>query len=389
MILSKKINMCNIYMLVWLLGYIQNIYMNNSFLSLVLYIPFVLMTSYYIMQVVLRYRLKGAIKSLLFFFFILCIYGLFLLILNDAAGQDPKSFLMMLFSSLGPVFSFYVFARQGKLSEKNLKFFFVIFLIVAIMDYFEYERKMFLLLAQNNPFEEITNNTTYYFVGLLPFLFLFNKRPVCQYLSIACILGFVLAGMKRGAILTSLLILVWFICRTFKSSSWKKRVVIVAALCALFFVGSKFVETLYSTNMYFQQRIEDTVEGQSSGRDKLYVAFWNHYINNDNILQVLFGEGAYHTENIMHLKAHNDWLELLIDCGLFGVILYLIYWYRFMKDWIKSRSNTIIYSMMGACLIFTFVRTFFSMSFSDMPISICMMMGYCWGQSYCMQRYKC
>lgn len=84
--------------------------------------------------------------------------------------------------------------------------------------------------------------------------------------------------------------------------------------------------------------MEDTASGQSSGRDILYSTYWSHYINNDNIVQLLFGEGAYHTENILHLKAHNDWLELLIDCGLCGAILYFVYWYSFFKMWKKVRS---------------------------------------------------
>lgn len=383
--LRKNLNSCNLYIFLWAFGYVQNVYLNSSALSMLSYIPFTLMTLYYIAQMLLKYRMRGGIKVLLFFFLILCVYGLILLLFNNAFGQDPKSFLMMLFSSLGPVFPFYVFSRRGQITEKKMKICFGIFFVIAIMNYYEYEQKALLLLALNGPYEEITNNTTYYLVGLLPFVFLFGKRPLVQYLLIVCILGLVLSGMKRGAILTSVLLLIWFIFRTMKNISIKRKVVIMCVLALFVFVGIGFVENLYNSSDYFQQRIGDTVEGKSSGRDVLYLTYWNHYINNDNLFQLIFGEGAYHTENILHLKAHNDWLELLIDCGVFGVILYIIYWCSFLRDWKLCESNSIMYSMLGACFIFTFLRTFFSMSFSDMPFSICMMMGYCWGQIHIWQ----
>ncbi len=374
--LRKVVNTCNMYVVLWLLGYIQNMYFNSSFLSMVFYIPFTLMTMYYIKDVVFKYRTSGVMRVMMYFFLFLCVYGIGLLIYNDAEGQDPKSFLMMLFSSLGPIFPFYVFTKRGDLTIEKIKICFVVFLSVAIMEYFVYEQKAMMLLMLNSSFDEITNNSTYYFVALLPFIFFFNKKPFVQYLLIACIMGFVLSGMKRGAILISTILLLWFVVRTIKDASTKKRLWVICILLLFVFIGFHFVENLYNTSDYFQKRMEDTVSGQSSGRDRLYSTYWSHYINNDNIVQLLFGEGAYHTVNILHLKAHNDWLELLIDCGLCGAILYFVYWYFFFKMWKKSKVFHVYYSVVGACLLYTFIRTFFSMSFSDMPFSMCMLLGY-------------
>ena len=380
MIMLRKIaNPCNMYVVLWLLGYIQNMYLKSSSLSMTFYIPFTLMTMYYIKDAIFKYRVNRVMKTLLIFFIFLCMYGIALLIYDDAAGQDSKSFLMMLFSSLGPIFPLYVFTKQGKLTEQKLKIFFIVFLTVAILEYINYEQKALMLLTLNSSYDEITNNTSYYFVALLPFVFLFKNKPLVQYLLIALILGFVVSGMKRGAMLIGGLLLVWFIIRTMKYSSTKKKLWVIFLLLIFVYIGIHFIENLYDTSDYFQRRIVDTVEGQSSGRDRLYSTYWNHYINNDNILQLFLGEGAYHTENILHLKAHNDWLELLIDCGLCGAILYLIYWYSFFKLWRRSEAHPLYYSIIGACLLFTFVRTFFSMSFSDMPFSMASLLGYVFG----------
>lgn len=338
------------------------------------------MTMYYIKEAVIKYRMIGVMKVMLSFFLFLCVYGVGLLLFDDAVGQDPKSFLMMLFSSLGPLFPFYVFTKRGELTTHKLKICFFLFLIVAIMEYFAFEQKALMLLALNSSYDEITNNTTYYFVALIPFIFLFNKKPFFQYLLLACILGFVVSGMKRGAILISTLLLVWFVIRTMKNTSIKRRIWVICVLFLFVFIGVNFIENIYDTSDYFQRRMEDTVSGQSSGRDKIYNTYWNHYINNNNVLQLLFGEGAYHTENILHLKAHNDWLELLIDCGLCGAIIYIIYWISFIKLWKNINKYSVLYSIAGAYLIFTFIRSFFSMSFSDMPFSACMLLSYTWAK---------
>ena len=378
--IKKIASPCNMYVILWLFGYIQNIYYNSSLLSMVFYIPFTLMTMYYIKEAVIKYRMIGVMKVMLSFFLFLCVYGVGLLLFDDAVGQDPKSFLMMLFSSLGPIFPFYIFTKRGELTIHKLKICFFVFLIVAIMEYFAFEQKALMLLALNSSYDEITNNTTYYFVALIPFIFLFNKKPFFQYPLLACILGFVVSGMKRGAILISTLLLVWFVIRTMKNTSIKRRIWVICVFFLFVFIGVNFIENIYDTSDYFQRRMEDTVSGQSSGRDKIYNTYWNHYINNNNVLQLLFGEGAYHTENILHLKAHNDWLELLIDCGLCGAILYIMYWFSFIKLWKNINKYSVLYSIAGAYLIFTFIRSLFSMSFSDMPFSACMLLSYTWAQ---------
>ena len=142
-------------------------------------------------------------------------------------------------------------------------------------------------------------------------------------------------------------------------------------------VGIRYIEQFAEKSDYFQYRLESTTEGKSSGRDVIYSQLWNHYKSNENIFQLAFGEGAFHTQNINGYKAHNDWLELLIDCGLLGVIIYFIYWVNFYKAWRRSKGNFLVYMMMGAGLLFTFVRTFFSMSFSNMPFYMCVILAYC------------
>lgn len=381
--MEKNINTlfdaCTIYILLWLLGHVQNLFLSSSLVSLSFSIPYLLMTLYYIAKVFVSFHPKGAMKALCVFFVVLVCYGVALLILDNAKGAENKSFLMMLFNSLGPIFPFYVFTQQGLLTEKRMKNWFWPFLVVIIITFFvTQQRNLAEALESEYEYEEVTNNTAYSIAGLIPFVFLLRKKPIWQYFIMVLLLSFIVSGMKRGAMLTGALMLFWFVYVSVKTASKGKKLGIVLLTTITLIVGYRYIIRYYENSDYFQHRVEATMEGSSSNRDVIYETLWQHYINNDNILQLAFGEGAYHTQNVTgSLKAHNDWLELLIDCGLITVLLYVVYWMCFVIDWKKSKPDSLIFSMLGACFIYTYTRTFFSMSFSDMPFYINMIMGYC------------
>ena len=375
----KALDACNIYILLWLLGYVQNLFLNSSWISIVFYIPYLGMTLYYIAKIFTTYHPKGVMRALSVFFLILVFYGVALVLLNNVPGQDRKSFLMMLFGSLGPVFAFYVFTQHGLLTDNRIHFWFFVFLVVATISFFVNRQKVLELLAENNSqFEDVTNNSAYTVLTLLPFVFIIRKNLVWQYVIVGVLMVLVIMGMKRGAILTGIVMLLWFVFVNTKTVSKKRRFFSLLLTIVLIIIGWRFTIQFYEANEYFQYRLEMTLEGSSSNRNWIYSTLWQHYINNNNILQLAFGEGAFHTVNITGgLKAHNDWIELLIDCGFMGVFFYFVYWVCFIRDWVKSNQDVLVYSMMGSCLIYTLLKTFFSMSFGDNSFYICMILGYC------------
>ena len=375
----KFFDACNVYILLWVIGHLQQMFLNISLISRVFYVPFLLMTTYYTFKVYVSYRPHGVMKALGIFFAVLVVYGTALLFLNNARGQARTSFLIMLFGSLGPIFPFYVFTRKGLLTEKRMMGWLWVFLGVAIVGFFVTQEKTIALVQESGSrYEEITNNAAYSFAGLIPFVFLLKKKHLWQYITLAILFYFIISGFKRGAMLIGALMLVWFVYTLLKSSSTGMKLGVLLLTIAVIVVGYRFIINLYEKSDYFQYRIESSLEGNSSERDEIYVTLWNHYVHNDNILQFAFGEGAFHTENVTgSVKAHNDWLELLIDCGLFGVLLYVVYWGYFIIAWEKSKPKPLAYAMIGSCFIFTFTRTFFSMSFSNLPFYTAMIMGYC------------
>ena len=377
---NKAFDACTIYLLLWALGYVQKMFISSSLISMLFYLPYMGMTLYYVVKVFTNYRPKGVMLAFTAFFVVLLCYGLALVLLDNSV-KDNKSFLMFIINNLAPLYAFYYFSRQGLLTEKRLLLWFIIFLVIATLDFYTAQRKGLALLAEDgSQYEEITNNAAYSMLGLMPFVFLLRKKPIWQYIILAYVMFIVVTGLKRGAILISLFLLLWFVYVQTKSSSSTKKLVFLLLTIVFLVIGWRFVMQFYENSAYFQHRAEATMEGSSSNRDWIYSTLWNHYINNDNFLQLLFGEGGFHTVNVSGFMAHNDWLELLIDCGLFGVVVYLIYWISFIRDWVRIKSDILVYSMMGACFIFTFMKTLFSMSFFSMPFYISMIMGYCFAQ---------
>ena len=374
MIFEKKYGLpLYIYVMLWILWHVQSIFVTSSFYSLIFYIPFALMTLVYSFKTIINVRMPITLRTMALFFIVMLCYGFALFIANDAVGQDNTSFLKSILGAIGPVFTFYYFAREGYIDGNKIYVLFLLLIITSILEFNANQVK--ILMTENRRYDEVTNNFAYDILGLFPFLFLMTKRPLIQFLSLSVIAYFVITGFKRGAILIFILLLLVFIFYVLKYS--KNRFLTVLLLATLFVVGFNLLVDLYNENLYFQYRLQATQDGDSSQRDLIYSTLLTHYLGNNNLLQIIFGEGAYHTVNIgTGLKAHNDWLELLIDCGFFGAILYLIYWISYMVDLYKVKENNRVYYILLSCFIFTFLRTFFSMSFTYIPLSVSLIMGY-------------
>ena len=99
-----------------------------------------------------------------------------------------------------------------------------------------------------------------------------------------------------------------------------------------------------------------------------------------NLLAFLFGNGANATITIVGKNAHNDWLEILINQGLVGGLLFAYFWYVFFRTckiaYNRGKTDEIGLSL-TIIFIICFTKTFFSMSITDMNIYMTSVLGYC------------
>jgi O-antigen ligase len=152
---------------------------------------------------------------------------------------------------------------------------------------------------------------------------------------------------------------------------------VVVSMLLISLIAFYAVNRMMSRSDYFQERVNDTMEGDTSGRDIYYAFFIDYYLNNTTDEEFLLGMGANATLGIWHNYAHNDWLEIAINQGLFGVFLYLIYWITFLKLCLKKGVEHKIKTALWIVFVIYFLQTFFSMSYSDYTLYSSMVLGYC------------
>lgn len=376
--MSKRFNWCTLYTVLWCFMHLKGVLYSADFISVAVYWLIMLMSLFYFMKVIIRPTNLPVLKVLNVLTIMLIIYGVFNIMFESPIVTSwniiPTDFyLKNLLNSLLPIYTYYYFAKKGYISKKWIISFALIFLVIAFGRYnVSLQKAMELKLAGA---DEVTNNAGYYFVALMPLACFFSKRLLFQYLYLAVCMIMIVVAMKRGAILVGGVCMVFFLYRAISSSSsWKKFMYII--LSVLIVLGAYyFVLYQLETNLYFQSRLEATLEGNSSRRDELYMTFLDMMFDR-NILYILFGQGADSTVRLGPNYAHNDWLEIGVNQGILGILVYAFFMFKLFRFWSSISRNVTLKTAMGMIVIIVFLKSIFSMSVNNLDIYVSLVLGY-------------
>lgn len=373
---SKYLNGLNVYILAWCVLNLQVI--SNSLIS-VACLGLLLVFSMFTMFKDLCETNSKPLTALVLFVFIISIYGFVFiasgerLYLPVGEGRyiNNREYLILIYQSILPIFPFYYYARRNILTKDLMLKWTYVFFFVVVITYIKNQ-----IFGVSIGQDDITNNASYNFLALFPLFALFNDKKILRNTFFLISIIFIFLSVKRGAILICIFAYSWFLLTSSGKSTTSKLRTIIFFIVVIFSLYQLF-KYLIITNDYFHYRFEETLAGNSSGRDKLFSSLLNSYFYDSTFVQQVFGRGAYGTLKMANNVAHNDWLELLIDTGLVGFLAYLIYWLRLIRTWLLSKVNKDIYQPLGLFVIIYFSKTFFSMSYSDMPIYTTIVLGYC------------
>lgn len=326
------------------------------------------------------------------------IYGLLLIIDTPVVHVSFNNknnptywYIQSIFKSILPIYAFFNYTILGKLKVEDLRFWTFVYLILA---YFAYMATYQDVTSIVETFSETnrTNSLAYLFIAIIPCIPLFNNKLLLQYSLFTFCLSMALLGMKRGAIIVGIICFIWFIRCTlngiFQAKSKLKFIFIIILIVTLVYALFYIYNSLLSDNLYFLQRIEQTLEGGTSGRDKITDHFLSYYSYEMNIIEKILGIGAYGTVKTYSNFAHNDWIEILICQGILGIICYVFYWVNLFKT---IKCNTHIqqaFQILSLFAIIQFFKTFFSMSIDDMNFFTTSAVGYALGQIYLTHKSK-
>ena len=232
---------------------------------------------------------------------------------------------------------------------------------------------------KNSLREEFTNNVGYLFTSLVPMCVFFRKKPIIQYIALAVCLVFMVMAMKRGALVIGLVCTFIILWNNISKVNIKSKIIFLVLSCILSFMCIQFVENQIEQSNYMKKRIEQTTKGDSSNRDKLYSTYLDFFVEQTSPSQFIFGTGANGTLQMVGY-AHNDWLEIAINHGMMGLIIYLFYWLLFAKtSWGKDFKGD--YRLVLQLVFIDFLlRTFFSMSYREMEVGTQLILGFALAQ---------
>lgn len=316
------------------------------------------------------------VKVLFVFLFLVTTYFLttWFFVGNDTRYGNIIGFYANIGLSLG-IFFFGIYCSKYLESDKLFKLAFFLFLIATFYR-FVFERNEIIGKTYGN----MTMNMGYDFLSLLPFMLIFKRKwipiivsPLIIYAVIMCI--------KRGAILITALFFVYYIYSYFikneKAHKMRNTIIGVILLLAASYLALDF----YSQNDYLQVRMQNMLEGDMNGRDYIFTRIIEHWQDESNLFEFIFGSGFCSSYKIAGNYAHNDWLELLAMSGIIGPVVYLTFFIKEYK-FAKSLSNVFVKECIWVILLIWFTKTFFSMSYcsiANMPMSL--LLGYMVGFS--------
>ena len=169
------------------------------------------------------------------------------------------------------------------------------------------------------------NHMIFYLLTLLPWLMILEKRVI----RLACVL-FVLVmsviALKRSAMVVSIVCALIFMYREFmKGNESKLNAFLLSAIMIVSTAGLLLISNNISEGNAIE-RVESLEEDEGSGRIERYKEVLSLLRDEDDGGKLVFGHG-YRTVEIMlgeSSSAHNDFLEVLYDYGIIGLIIYAL-----------------------------------------------------------------
>lgn len=223
-------------------------------------------------------------------------------------------------------------------------------------------------------------STAYYTLFFLPFALLSEKK-VIKWGGTVLVLYTLLLCMKRTGFIAFVAGIVVYILVEYRSApkGSKKRVfVLIGGLLALTAMYFFIMENTKGTFSVID-RLLSTGQTSNEGREDVWPVVIS-MIRHSDIIALIFGHGfdTVIENSPLALSAHCDFLEVIYDYGVSGLLLYLTFYKRLWNGFIKMYRHG---SELAAPMSFTFVTAFVVSLFSHLIIFPTYFLGFClfWG----------
>lgn len=281
-------------------------------------------------------------------------------------GKAPMTHVGNNLCAFLPLCLFAYLSEKGLMSEKFISIMIVLLLVSSIAYYVHYERMKMLAWGMDED-EQGTINASTVFLMLIPLL-LYEKKRVFLYIELAICVFFIVSAVKRGNMVASILPILILLFYQFKTS--KRNAFGLFLLVVVMVVGAYYLSKYVSSSYYFQKRLEDTLAGNSSGRDRIYASAFKIW-SDSSFFHLLFGNGLRAVTRTLGTPAHSDWLEILVDNGFFGIVFYIGIFVSFFSL-IKHTHDLPERLVLIAAFFVWFAKSIYSMAYDENYLSLLM-----------------
>lgn len=302
--------------------------------------------------------------------FVFSIY-MFLVTLFNPDNDNIKRYVNQ-FTSMSLWIYIYLFFYSFSLKyynpavlKKGIIIFYFLFYILFIVNYTSG-------LALNISWHYIES---YFCVMMLPFIFL-TKGKWKTILVVLTIIIALLSAKRSGTIACiSTLIIYYF----FKDKGFSKKIrmfflIVFSAAIIFLIINHFFNEEL--TNMI--DRFENISEDGGSGRDVVYEEVLDMIMESPTG-DLIFGHGYNKVieDSTFGFSAHNDFLEVTYDYGMFGLLLYLLFYISILKKISLCKSRNLKATLFASfMLLFIFSMTSHLILFPTSILCLCAFWGF-------------
>lgn len=262
----------------------------------------------------------------------------------------------MLFYFASVAFTFY-YASQKGISKSEYNIYNVMYFVLAVFTlYLMYSR---IALNKTNVYQ----SDAYFLLCALPLVMLFDKSTSMYIKIIPLAVCLMMAGKRTGFLgLAGAFFIYYFIDCVQKKNvdAFLKVAVKVGAVVILFFVAYSFLETKF--NLTLLDRMETITTDGGSGRDEIYAGVWQA-IKSSDFFGLFFGKGMNGIQVVFGRKtgAHNDFLEIMYNYGIFAVILLVNIYAQMIKTCVKmTKSGYPGAKSAGAAIVISILMSLFS-----------------------------
>lgn len=270
-------------------------------------------------------------------------------------------------SAFATLFCFCYYNNKKNLSDRFITIASIGLILGCFVYYTHYQAVIMEKFAMGEG-DDFQVNASSVFLFLIPLLF-YVKNKWIAFIEMCICTFFIVSAVKRGNIVAAILPILMFI--RYRFSEFKKNKKMGFVFFVAIIAGGLYLREYLLNNDFFLYRLEQTIDGNTSNRDFIYAHAFDAWANSSGI-NMFFGNGYDATLSLINVHAHCDWLEILVDYGILGIIVYLSLFISIFVSYKRSLVSVDRYVIIS-CLSIWGIKSLISMAYIESWMMIMML----------------